>query len=295
MRAAQASLEQKRRASGGSAEIEAQIKSMQDLQVLRATAAQKPFVESLAKLRETPMELERLGFSSLALSFDEGLDRVAQSILGSVPEAAAPSASKLDRAQLQARVNRAAFLLVRSRQAMGVKRMVEASGYLKEGLEAEPANPGLKALHAKAEESLKDAEDRYQAASANRSGRNLQHGLLALERGLKICADYPKLVALKKEMSQAVEAGASPPVNAEFLAAAKSSVAKEKLEEGRTLYMTRCAECHDLEMLDSRSVSGWKSMVSKMAGKAHLKGNQEQLIVEYLTAAKEAVVSMKAP
>ena len=295
VRLAQASIEQKRRAAGGTAEVEAQLKPLQELQALKLSSAQKPFMDSLSKLRETPQELVRLGYSSLALSFDEGLDRFAQGILGGLADATAPWASKVDRPQLQAKVNRAAFLLVRSRQAMGVKRMMEASGYLKEALEAEPAHPVLKALHAKVEESLKDAEDRYQAANANRSGKNLQHGLLALERGLKICADYPKLVALKKEMSQAVEAGASPPVSAEFLAAAKSSVAKDKLEEGRTLYVTRCAECHDLEMLDSRSVSGWKSMVSKMAGKAHLKGNQEQLIMEYLTAAKEAVVSMKTP
>jgi hypothetical protein len=292
-KAAMLSIEQRRRASGGSAEAEGQIRPLLELQSSRLAAVRKIFGEQMARLREAPVELERNGHPSLALSFDEGLDRLAQGILGNprIEESAAGSGmggSKVDRARLQARVNRAAFLWVRSRQAVGVKRMSEASGYLKEALEAEPAHPGLKALQAKVEESLKDAEDRYRAASANREGKNLQHGLLALERGLKICADYPKLLSLKKEMAGAIEAGASPPVSAEFLAAAKTEVAKERLEEGRTLYVTRCAECHDLEMLDSRSISGWKSMVSKMAGKAHLKSNQEELILQYLTAAKEA-------
>ena len=165
--------------------------------------------------------------------------------------------------------------------------MVEASGYVNEGLAAEPAHPGLKALQAKVQENLNDAEDRYKTASANRQGRNLGQGLLALERGLKICADYPKLVELRKAMSQALEAGASPQVTPAMVAASKSAATKDALEEGRRLYTTRCVECHDLEMLDSRSASGWKNMVRSMAGKAHLKGNQESLIVEYLAAARD--------
>ena len=288
-----ASLEQKRRAVAGT-DAEAQVKALLDLQTLRLSTAQKPFVDVLSKARETAVELDRLGHASLALAFDDGLDRLSGVILGkrnppdstSSPEAAL-GFSKLDRAQILARVNRAGFSLVRCRQAMGVRRMVEASGYVKDGLEAEPAHPGLKALQAKVQENLTDAEDRYKTASANRQGKNLGQGLLALERGLKICADYPKLVELRKEMSQAMEAGASPQVSVEMVAAAKSGsgASKDALEEGRQLYTTRCAECHDLEMLDSRSVSGWKNMVRSMAGKAHLKGNQEALIFEYLAAA----------
>ncbi len=289
VRSAQVSIEQKRRALGGGPEAEAQLKPLVDLQALRMSSVQKPFIDSLSKLRETPVELERLGFSSLALGFDDGLERFAIAVFGNGAGGgeSVPWGTKVDRGALQAKVNRAAFSLVRCRQAMGVKRMMEASSYVKEGLDSEPGHPGLKALKAKVDESLKDAEDRYVAASSNRSGKNLQHGLMALERGLKICADYPKLLALRKEMSSALELGASPPVTPELIAAAKTSTSREQLESGRKLYVTRCVECHDLEMLDSRSSAGWKSIVQTMSRKAHLKGNEQELIVEYLAVAKE--------
>ena len=292
-RPALASLEQKRQtAAAAGPEAEASVKALLDLQNMRLATAQKPFLEALAKGRDTAFELDGAGYASLALALDEGVDRLGAAVLGKKPDAGSGTEgggvpSRLDRAQVLARVNRAGFSLVRCRQAMGVRRMVEASGYVNEGLAAEPAHPGLKALQAKVQENLNDAEDRYKTASANRQGRNLGQGLLALERGLKICADYPKLMELRKEMSQALEAGASPEVTPAMVAASKSATTKDALEEGRRLYTTRCVECHDLEMLDSRSASGWKNMVRSMAGKAHLKGNQESLIAEYLAAARD--------
>ncbi|MEK0447317.1 MAG: hypothetical protein RLZZ399_2638 [Verrucomicrobiota bacterium] len=289
-------------ASLGSSGGDTQKQALRELQERRLSASQQLFCEHLAKARDTALELDRLGYTSLALPFDEGLDRLHLSLFGNryPSDQGAGSenglgASKADRAAWVTRVNRAAFALVRCRQAIGVRRMLEASSYVTEGLQHEPGHPGLKVLRAKVEEALKDADDRFDAAYANRQGRHLGQGLLALERGLKICADHPKLLELRKTLSGALEEGASPAVNEQMVVAAKGAGTRDTLEQGRTLYMNRCTECHDLEMLDSRSASGWKSMVRSMAGKARLKDSQEALIVAYLAAAREALPASKTP
>lgn len=289
IRAALSALEQKRKTAVGP-EAEAQIKALVDTQNARLNLALKPFSDAMGKARVAAFELDRSGYASLALALDDGLDRLSVALAGKRAPDASPESgvpvSKLDKAEVLARVNKAGFSLVRCRQAMAVRRMLEASNYVSEGLAAEPGHAGLKALQAKVQENLTDADDRYKVASANRSGRNLAQGLLALERGLKICADHPKLMALRVEMSGAMEGSTSPAVIPAMLNGAKPGVTKDTLEEGRRIYTTRCSECHDLEMLDSRSITGWKNEVRKMAGKAHLKGNQEELIMEYLTAAQ---------
>ncbi|MEY2597747.1 MAG: hypothetical protein RLZZ142_6 [Verrucomicrobiota bacterium] len=264
-------------------------------QAAKWLGARKRFAESLEKGREASVELERAGYASLALWWDEGLDRLWAGLFGKPSEAVAEAkegempATRLDRSGVQTRLNQAAFSLVRARQAMAVRRMIEASGYVTAGLEAESGNPLLKKLKAKVDEELKDAEERYRVASANRSGKHMMQGLLALERGLKYCVDHPGLAELKKQMSSALEEGTAPAITPAMLAAAKAPATKDSLEEGRKLYTNRCTECHDLEMLDSRSASGWARMVRSMAGKAHLKDQQESLIVAYLAAARDSL------
>jgi hypothetical protein len=166
--------------------------------------------------------------------------------------------------------------------------MVEARGYIETGLKAEPARPELKAMLLKVEEDIKDAENRGDSAESNRR-RNLGQALLALERGLKLCADHPRLLTLREEMSGALEERTAPPVNAEFMAAAKPAAPAERLEQGRQLYTTRCTQCHDLEMLDSRTVGNWKSEVAGMARRAKVDDAQQNVIMEYLTAAHSVV------
>jgi cytochrome c5 len=111
------------------------------------------------------------------------------------------------------------------------------------------------------------------------------HALTALLMGMKLAVDHPGLIALKEKMLGALEAKTSPQVTPALLSAAKSSAPIPVLEEGRKLYTTRCAECHDLEMVDSRSVSGWEKMVGSMSGRAHLNSEQQSRIVQYLTVA----------
>jgi hypothetical protein len=92
-------------------------------------------------------------------------------------------------------------------------------------------------------------------------------------------------------MSAQFEERTSPPVTPAFLSAAKVTTAREILDEGRTLYTNRCAECHDLEMLDSRSLGGWDKTVSGMARRANLTPAEKGRIMDYLAAALKVVES----
>jgi hypothetical protein len=95
-------------------------------------------------------------------------------------------------------------------------------------------------------------------------------------------------------MQSAFDERTAPPVTPAFLAAAKPKASKEVLEEARTLYTDRCTECHDLEMLDSRSIPGWEKTVAGMSRRASLNSAQQAAIIEYLAAAQKVVESGKA-
>lgn len=273
------------------------LKGAPEVLMQRQAAAQKNFLDAAANAREMSLALYSRGFSSLAFAVDEGIDRLAARVFASKPgDAPKPGAppSKVPREELAAKARQAAFAVVRCRQAMAVRRMVEASSYVEEGLKAEPARPELKAMQTKVQEEIRDAEDRYNAALSNRK-RNLPQALLALERGLKTCADLPSLLKLREELSGALEEKTAPPVSPAFLSAAKTSTPAAILEQGRTLYVSRCNQCHDLEMLDSRSPSAWKSEVSSMARRAKIDDAQQALIVQYLTAAHVVVGDAPVP
>jgi hypothetical protein len=249
-------------------------------------AAQTAFVAAMIKIHDLVVELDKQGYTSLAFCLDEGAQRLASRI---IPAGFAANGAEIPRApyarpDLAARASKAAFSVVRCRQAVAVRRMMEASLYAQEGLQAEPARPDLQKMRAKIQEDIQDAEGRADAAEQNRK-RNLGQALLALERGLKYCADHPRLAKLREDMSGALETKTAPRVTPEFLAAARSSAAPAVLTEGHQLYTTRCAQCHDLEMLDSRSLSGWKNEVAGMAGRAKINAAQQATILEYLAAA----------
>ena len=61
------------------------------------------------------------------------------------------------------------------------------------------------------------------------------------------------------------------------------------MEEGRKLYTSRCTECHDLEMLDTRAEDGWQRIVSGMSRRAGLDSSGQGKIVAYLAAALKYV------
>jgi hypothetical protein len=116
------------------------------------------------------------------------------------------------------------------------------------------------------------------------------HALTALEMGLKLCADSPQLLALKKDMAGAFEERTAPPVTPSFLTAAGGGDA-QALAAGHSLYTNRCTECHDLELIDSRSMSSWEKMVGNMSRRAGIDNAQQAQILAYITAAQKVVES----
>ena len=55
------------------------------------------------------------------------------------------------------------------------------------------------------------------------------------------------------------------------------------------LYTTRCTECHDLELLTSRSFDGWQKMVGSMGRRAHLDNSEEARILDYIAVAQNGM------
>jgi len=237
---------------------------------------------TLANLRETAAQLETLGHPCLALALDEGTDRLG-----------GPTAppTKLNRPDLAQRVATSTRALARTRQAVAMHCLTNAAEEIHAGLAAEPNRPELKAFQAKVEKDMAEADEHCADADSYRKiFKGTPHALTALEMGLKVCADHPKLLALKKDMAGAFEEGTAPPVNAAFMAAVKSGDAKE-LAEGHSLYTNRCTECHDLELIDSRTMSSWEKMVGSMSRRAGLDEAQQARIIAYITAAQKVVQS----
>jgi mono/diheme cytochrome c family protein len=185
--------------------------------------------------------------------------------------------------------------LVRCRQALALHKLFEAKKYLTEGLAAEPNQPELKTFETSVEKDITEADGHHKNANSMRrfGAKGTIHALTAIEMGLKLCVDHPKLRALKKEMQGAFEERTSPPVTAAFLAAAHSNTPKEALEDGRHIYTTRCTECHDLELLDSRSLSAWRSIVGTMSRRAKVDDGQQARILDYLAAAQNGLDAVK--
>lgn len=242
---------------------------------------------TLQGLRETAVQLSKLGHLTLAVWIDEGADRLAVSIAPAVP-------SKLDRAELAKRVAISNRALMRGRQSVARHRLHEAAKIIREGLEAEPGRADLKALESPIAKEVADADENYEAANRmRRFEKGAVHALTAIERGLKACADHPQLLALKKEMQSAFEERTAPPVTPAFLAAAGTSTSAQSLKEGHKLYTARCTECHDLELVDSRGPDGWQKAVSGMARRANLTSAEQARILDYLGAAVNAVDKMQ--
>jgi hypothetical protein len=248
-------------------------------------AGKQALTNTVRVLRDTADQLARAGRVSLAAAMDEGAERLGAPILGS-----ALPPSQVNRVDLVARAATAERAFLRARQAIGAKRLLEARKLTDEGLAAEPAHPGLKTFQPLIKRGIEDADELYETANKmKRFEKGAVHALSAIDDGLKICSDHPRLRTLRGEMSAQFEERTSPPVTSAFVMTSKVTTAREHLEEGRRLYTNRCAECHDLEMLDSRSIGGWERMVSGMARRANLTATEKERVMEYLTAALKVV------
>jgi hypothetical protein len=254
----------------------------------RAATARQAFIRTLLGLRDTAEQLAQQGQVTLASTLEEGTDRLGAQALGT---AADVPPSKTNREDLAARAATANRALACFRQAIALRRLTEASQVIQEGLKADASRPDLKVAHTRVQKEISEADEHCQNADRmRRSGaKGVIHALTALEMGLKLCADHPQLLTLKKEMQSAFEERTAPPITTSFLKAAGPEVSAKTLEEGRRLYTSRCVECHDLELLDSRSMNAWRGIVGDMARRAKIDGAQQSRIVEYLAAAQRGL------
>ncbi len=248
-------------------------------------ATKQAAATTLQTLRDTAEGLAKAGMPSLALPLDEGTDRLG----AQVPGLAVP-ATKVDRADLTKRAAISQRETMLARQTFALKQLVATSKHVAAGLDAEPAHAELKAMQPLVQKDIEEADTLCRTAKKlQRQPNGAVHALSAIDDGLKLCTDHADLRELRKSLAAAFEEKTSPQVTPAFLAIAKVGTSAPILEEGRKLYTNRCTECHDLEMLDGRTLTGWSGMVSGMSRRAGLSDAEKTRILDYIAAAKVVV------
>lgn len=248
-------------------------------------AAKQAATTTLQTLRDTAEGLAKAGMTRIALALDEGTDRLGAQVPGlTVP------ATKVDRADLTKRAAISQRETMLARQSFALKQLVAASKHVAAGLEAEPAHDELKAMQPLVQKDLEEADTLCKTAKKmQRQPNGAVHALSAIDDGLKLCTDHADLRELRKTLAAAFEEKTSPQVTPAFVSIAKVGTSAPMLEEGRKLYTVRCTECHDLEMLDGRTLTSLSSMVGSMSRRAGLSDAEKTRILDYIAAAKTVV------
>ena len=248
-------------------------------------AAKQAATTTLQTLRDTAEGLAKAGMTRLALALDEGTDRLGAQVPGlTVP------ATKVDRAVLTKRAAISQRETMLARQSFALKQLVAASKHVAAGLEAEPAHDELKAMQPLVQKDLEEADTLCKTAKKmQRQPNGAVHALSAIDDGLKLCTDHADLRELRKTLAAAFEEKTSPQVTPAFVSIAKAGTSAPMLDEGRKLYKVRCTECHDLEMLDGRTLTSLSGMVGSMSRRAGLSDAEKTRILDYIAAAKTVV------
>ena len=248
-------------------------------------AAKQAATTTLQTLRDTAEGLAKAGMTRIALALDEGTDRLGVQVPGlTVP------ATKVDRADLTKRAAISQRETMLARQSFALKQLVAASKHVAAGLEAEPAHDELKAMQPLVQKDLEEADTLCKTAKKmQRQPNGAVHALSAIDDGLKLCTDHTDLRELRKTLAAAFEEKTSPQVTPAFVSIAKAGTSAPMLEEGRKLYTVRCTECHDLEMLDGRTLTSLSGMVGSMSRRAGLSDAEKTRILDYIAAAKTVV------
>lgn len=80
-----------------------------------------------------------------------------------------------------------------------------------------------------------------------------------------------------------------PPVTPNMAKASKrSGVTLAKLEQGRSLYVSRCIECHVLPAVSQYPAEKWPRIVDWMGERASLKPAEREAVTAYVLAAHAA-------
>ena len=76
-----------------------------------------------------------------------------------------------------------------------------------------------------------------------------------------------------------------PPTEAD---ATRTNSSLSSLQQAHSLYINKCGACHTLKLPPSESEENWKKIVPVMAKKAKLNASEEDLILHYVLAMREA-------
>jgi mono/diheme cytochrome c family protein len=77
-----------------------------------------------------------------------------------------------------------------------------------------------------------------------------------------------------------------PPVTPELArTGAHQHVDLAALREGRTLFVSRCIECHTLPAVSQHSATEWPRLIDEMAGRANLKSAERDAVLAYILVA----------
>src|SRR5437868_331105 len=79
-----------------------------------------------------------------------------------------------------------------------------------------------------------------------------------------------------------------PPMVTPEMVAANSGrpITIAQLQHGRTLFASRCIECHTLPALTAHSEAQWPQVVNTMAARASLKPAEREAVLAYILAAR---------
>jgi hypothetical protein len=79
----------------------------------------------------------------------------------------------------------------------------------------------------------------------------------------------------------------APPITAAIMSSgARAHETREQLAEGRSLFVSRCIECHVLPAIASHSEREWPRLIDEMSGRANLKPAERNSLLAYILAAR---------
>jgi len=74
-----------------------------------------------------------------------------------------------------------------------------------------------------------------------------------------------------------------PPVTAEIASAgARQHADLVTLQAGRTLFVSRCIECHTLPAVSRHTAAEWPALIDEMVGRANLNSEQRAAVLAYI-------------
>src|SRR5205085_3730297 len=78
-----------------------------------------------------------------------------------------------------------------------------------------------------------------------------------------------------------------PPVTGDMIRASSTgNVAVAQLQHGRSLFASRCIECHTLPLVAAHSDSEWPHLIDAMATRASLRPAEREAVLAYVLAAR---------